>query len=133
MNRNLIQIIRTTISYLAIGLALQSLTVNNLLASQSHEDKSLKDVKVKITGANVSFEQALQQIEQQTDFKFFYIKEDVPLNEKVKLNQGEESLYQILQGFAKEYGLTINQINNQIIIKKVENAQSRTYKISGVV
>jgi outer membrane receptor for ferrienterochelin and colicin len=118
---------------LAIGLALQSLTVNNLLASQSHEDKSLKDVKVKITGANVSFEQALQQIEQQTDFKFFYIKEDVPLNEKVKLNQGEESLYQILQGFAKEYGLTINQINNQIIIKKVENAQSRTYKISGVV
>jgi outer membrane receptor for ferrienterochelin and colicin len=130
MKSSFMRIFRTTVFYLALGLVLQVITVTNLLASQSPEDKSLKDVKLKITGTNVSFEQALQQIEQQTDFKFFYIKEDVPLNEKVKLNQEEESLYQILQGFAREYGLEFSKINNQIVIKKAENT---TYKVSGVV
>jgi len=127
------KIIRTIVFYLVLWLVLQSITVNNILASQPLEDKSLKDVKIKITGVNVSFEQALQQIEEQTDFKFFYIKEDVPLNKKVKLDQEEESLYQILKGFAKEYSLAFNRINSQIVVKKAANVQRRTYKAQGIV
>ena len=130
---NFMKKFRTTVYYWALGLVLQSITVNSMLASQPPEDKDLQHVKVKITGIDISFEQALLQIEQQTDFKFFYIKEDVPLNEKVKLNQEEESLYQILHGFAKEYGLSFSKINNQIVIKKARESQSDLCKASVVM
>jgi hypothetical protein len=127
------KIIRITVFYLLLGLVLQGAKVNNMLALQPQEDKSFQDVKVKIGGKDVSFEQALGLIEQQTDFKFFYIKEDLPLNEKIKIHQEEESLYQILQDFAKEYSLTFNKINNQIVVKKAKNVRPETYKVQGTV
>ena len=107
-----------------IGLALQIIFIGSIFASQLFEDKKLEDVRIKLSSHNITLEQAFQIIEQQTEFKFFYIKEDVPLNEKVKFNQ-EESLYQILKGFAEEYGLAFNRINNQIVVKKsAANQQS---------
>jgi hypothetical protein len=107
--------------------------VNALFAFQRLEEKKLQDVWIKITDKDVSLEQTFRIIEQQTDFKFFYIKEDIPLNEKVKFKQEEEPLDQILQGFAKEYGLTFSKINNQIVVKKVNPVQPGTYKVSGIV
>ena len=127
------KILQTFIFYSFIGLVLQIFFMNGTLASQNSEEKKLEDVRIKLSSNNVTLEQAFQIIEQQTDFKFFYIKEDVPLNEKVKFNQVEESLYQILQGFAKEFGLTFNKINNQIVVNKSEKALSETYKVQGTV
>jgi outer membrane receptor for ferrienterochelin and colicin len=125
--------IRIPVFYLLLGLVLQAVTVNSVLVSQPQEDKNLQDVKVKIRRKDISFEQALQIIEQQTEFKFFYIKEDLPLNEKIKIHQEEESLYQILQDFAKEYALTFNRINNQIVVKKASAVQPERYKVRGIV
>jgi hypothetical protein len=116
-----------------MGLAAQSFFGMSLFASQLPEDKDLQDVKVKISREDVSLEQAFQLIEQQTEFKFFYIKEDVPLGEKIKINQEEKSLYQILQSFAKKFGLAFSRINNQIVVKKADPVQSGTYKVSGIV
>jgi hypothetical protein len=107
--------------------------MKNMFASQLPEETIFQDVKIRISGKDISFEQALQLIEQQTEYKFFYIKEDVPLNVKIKLHQDEESLNQILQDFAKEYGLMFSKINNQIVVKKAEIAEPRTYTLSGVV
>ena len=107
--------------------------MNTMVASALPEDSKLQDVIIKLNGENVSLEQAFQIIEQQTSFRFFYIKEDVPLNEKLKLYQGEESLYQILQGFANKFGLAFSRINNQIVVKKTTVVQFETYNVSGIV
>jgi outer membrane receptor for ferrienterochelin and colicin len=114
-------------------LILQTMGVFQLLAVQLPEDNTMRDVKVKISGDNITLAQAFQLIERQTDFKFFYIKEDVPLDEKIIINQQEESLYQILQGFAKEFGLAFKRINNQIVVKKGKTVQSKAYKVEGTV
>ena len=68
---------------------LQGLGMNKVLASQRQEDGKLEDVKIKMSVGDISLEQALRLIEQQTDLKFFYIKEDVPLGEKIKINRQE--------------------------------------------
>lgn len=131
---NILKIVQIAVLYSLLGLVQQVILVNSLLALEPpDEDKSLQDIKIKISEGDISLEQALQLIEQQTDFKFFYIKEDVPLNGKIKINQQEESLYQILQGFAKEFGLVFSRINNQIVVKKVEEVQPQTYKVQGTV
>ncbi|MGD1043945.1 MAG: TonB-dependent receptor [Bacteroidota bacterium] len=133
MKNKLFHISRTHILYFFIGLTVQFSYLNILLALPSLEDKKLEDVKIKMSGGDISLEQAFQFIEQQTDFKFFYIKEEVPLDKKIEINQQEGSLYQILQGFAKEFGLAFSRINNQIVVKKTAVVQSETYKVSGIV
>jgi outer membrane receptor for ferrienterochelin and colicin len=118
---------------LLLGLATTALPLKCLHASHLPEDKQLQDVKIKMSMENVSLEQAFQLIEQQTDFRFFYIKEEMPLGEKIKINQQERSLYQILQSFAKKFGLAFSRINNQIVVKKADPVQPRTYKVSGII
>lgn len=124
---------RITASYTLWGVVLQVLVFNQIIFSQFPEDKKLQDVKIKMSRENISLEQAFQLIEQQTDFKFFYVKEEVPLGEKIKINQQEKSLYQVLQDFAKVFGVAFSRINNQIVVKKADPVQFETYNVSGVV
>jgi len=126
-------ILQTTVFSLLFGLTLEVFAMHTVTASVVPEDSKLQDVIIKLNGENVSLEQAFRIIEQQTIFRFFYINEDVPLNEKVKLFHGEESLYQLLQNFAKLFGLAFSRINNQIVIKNTSNLQPEQYMVSGIV
>ena len=130
---NILRIVRITAFHTVLWFMLQGIVMSNARAFQRPEDKKLEDVKIKMVEGDISLKQAFQLIEQQTDFKFFYIKEEVPLSEKIRINQQEESLYQILQNFAKEFGLAFSRINNQIAVKKSNNVQSKTYTVSGIV
>lgn len=103
--------------YSFLGLILQGALVTILLAAPA-EGQNLRDIKVSVKAVDVTLEQAFQIIEQKTSFKFFYVKEDIPLNENATLIVEDESLYNILEVFAKDYGLTFNRINNQIVVKK---------------
>ncbi len=117
MKNNLIRIVKMMAFYSFLGLVLQGVLVTILLASPA-EGQNLRDIKVSVKAIDVTLEQALQIIEQKTNFKFFYVKEDIPLNEKATVIVDEESLYNILEVFAKDYGLTFNRINDQIVVKK---------------
>ncbi|RJQ62078.1 MAG: hypothetical protein C4517_07075, partial [Stygiobacter sp.] len=119
-----LKVLKLTAFYTVLGFLLQGLFVNLLLASSPTEAQNLKDIRVNLNVVNVSLEQALQIIEQKTDFKFNYIKEEIPLNERATVIVEDESLYNILEVFAKDYGLTFNRINNQIVIKKAENGET---------
>jgi TonB-dependent starch-binding outer membrane protein SusC len=104
--------------YSFMGLVLQGILVNLLLAVTPAEGQNLRDIKISVKAVNVTLEQALQIIEQKTKFKFSYSKEEIGLNEKANVVVDEESLYNILEVFAKDYGLTFNRINDQIVIRK---------------
>jgi len=118
MKKNIIRTVKMMAYYSFLGLVLQGLIVNFLFAVTPAEGQNLHDVKVSVNIVNVTLEQALQIIEQKTNFKFFYVKEDIPLNEKATVIVDDESLYNILEVFAKDYGLTFNRINDQIVVKK---------------
>lgn len=102
------------------GILLQTLLVGIIFASSPAEGQNLKDVKVTVKAVNVTFQEALVILEQKTDFKFNFIREEIPLKENVTLSVTDESLYNILEAFANDYGLIFNRINNQITIKKAE-------------
>lgn len=102
------------------GILFQTLIVGFLFASSPAEGQNLKDVKVTVKAVNVTFQEALVILEQKTDFKFNFIREEIPLKENVTLSVTDESLYNILEVFAQDYGLLFNRINNQITIKKAE-------------
>ncbi|MCX6174212.1 MAG: TonB-dependent receptor [Ignavibacteriales bacterium] len=119
-----------TAYYSFLGLILQGLLVNFLFAITPAEGQNLRDVKVSVNVVNVSLEEALQIIESKTNFKFIFFEEGLPLKEKATVIVDEESLYNLLEVFAKDYGLTFNRINDQIVVRKnqgqTENLVSAT-------
>lgn len=104
--------------YSFLGLLLQGILVNILFATTPAEGQNLRDIKVSVKAVSVTLEQALQIIESKTNFKFIFFEEGLPLNEKATVIVDDESLYNILEVFAKDYGLTFNRINDQIVVKK---------------
>jgi hypothetical protein len=130
---NIRWIVQAAAFYSFLALVHQSIAMNGLPAPESEDDKLLQDVKVIISGATISLEQAFALIEQQTELRFFYIKEDLPLTEKIIPRRGEESLGQILKDFGKEFGLAFNRINNQIVVTKAEAVQLGSYTVQGIV
>lgn len=102
------------------GILIQTLLVGFLFASSPAEGQNLKDIKVTVKAVNVTFKEALLILEQNTNFKFNFISEEIPLKENVTLSVIDESLYNILEAFANDYGLIFNRINNQITIKRAE-------------
>jgi outer membrane receptor protein involved in Fe transport len=117
MKNNFIRTVKMAAYYSLMGLILQGILVTFLFASPA-EGQNLRDVKVSINAVNITLQQALQIIEKKTNFKFDYHKEDIPLDQKATVIVDEESLYNILEVFAKDYGLTFNRINDQIVVKK---------------
>jgi len=114
-----IRIVKMTAYFSFFGLLVQGLLFNILFAAPTN-GQDLKNVKITMSAYNITFEQALNQIEKQTDFKFFYVKNEISLNENVTINVSDESLYNLLLGLAGQYNLVFQRINNQIVIKKRE-------------
>ena len=103
--------------YSFLGLLLQGILVNLLFALTPAEGQNLRDVKVSVKAVDITLGQALQIIEQKTKFRFLYNDEQMPLNEKISAIADDESLYNILEVFAKDYGLLFNRINDQIVVR----------------
>ncbi|MBA4320703.1 MAG: hypothetical protein C0412_20100, partial [Flavobacterium sp.] len=117
MKNNILRIVKMAAFYSLTGIVLQAILVTFLFASPS-EGQNLRDVKVSVRALNITLEQALQLIEQKTNFKFTFFEDNLPLQQKATVIVEEESLYNILEVFAKDYGLTFNRINDQIVVKK---------------
>jgi len=118
MKNYIMRIVKMAAYYSLMGLFLQGLLVNILFAITPAEGQNLRDIKVSVKAVDVTLEQALQMIEKKTNFKFSFSKDEIPLNEKATVIVEDESLYNILEVFAKDYGLTFNRINDQIVVKK---------------
>jgi len=120
MKKKLLMVLKMTALYSFTGLLCQIILFNMLLASPPSNAQNLKDVKINMPASKITIERAFQIIEQKTNFKFNYIKDEIPLQEGVEVDFDTESLYDILVAFAKEYGLVFNRINDQITVKKAQ-------------
>lgn len=107
-----------TTFYSILGLFLQGILVGILFASSPAEAQNLKDVKITINAKGVTLEQAFQILEKNTNFKFLYTSKEIPVGAVTDINADEESLYEILESLARNYGLIFNRINEQIVVKK---------------
>jgi len=118
MKKKLLMVLKMAAFLSFKGLLLEIVLFNILLASVPSVAQNLKDIKVSIFLNNVTVEQALQTIEEKTNFKFNYIKDDLPRDETVCINTASGSLHDILTGIAKEYSLEFKRVNEQITVIK---------------
>lgn len=93
--------------------------------------QSLQEVKLKMNLGNVTVDQTLRYIEQNTKFTFTYNRETLPLDKKIQLEVGEETLYQVLYNLAKSAGLYFHRIDNQIVIRKFGDDQNNLVNDEG--
>ncbi|MGD8778080.1 MAG: TonB-dependent receptor [Ignavibacteria bacterium] len=119
MKKNIIWVLKMAAFYSFLGLLFQSFLVNVLFASNSVAGQSLCDITVKAKLNNITLEEALQEIEKNTGFQFFYIEGKIPLKEKTSKIIEDKPLCEILENLSSEFQLVFNRINNQITIKKL--------------
>lgn len=121
MKKKLIWILKMSVYYSSLGLLIQAILVNALFAISPTIGQNLRYLKINVNAANVTFEEALNIIEEKTTFRFSYIDDEIPLSQKVTIKGNEESLYEILERFANDCGLVFERVNDQIVIKKAAN------------
>ena len=129
-----------SIKLLVRGVAILCLTLSPLMASTTTAQvKSIDEVHLKLEKKSYSLLQLFKEIEDKTDFNFFYtesaVKGQTGLNIAKTSGTVEQHLYQI----AMQTNLRFKQVNNTISVipngtgtKLVENEAQRA-KISGTV
>ena len=120
MKKKLIRIIKMT-AYLSImGIILQALFVNMIFAATPANAQNLSNIRITLEVKNVPLKTALEQIQQQTGYKFVYSKSEIPLNGNTTIVATDETLENVLRDLAEQHNITFKQINRQIVIKKAE-------------
>lgn len=125
MKKNILRVLKMTAFYTFLGVLLQALLVNIMIASSPAEGQNLRDIKLSMKAVNVTLEDAFNIVSSKTNFVFTYSKEDLPLKSNVVISVEDESLYHILEMLAVDYNLVFNRINNHIVVKKNYNGDER--------
>ena len=99
-----------------------------------------QESKISMNKTNVSIQNVIQELEQKSDYTFFYNDNQVKLNKRISVKVTNASIEQILDQMFRGSGYSYEIVNNQIIISKtkgkpeeIKEAQQQTKKIKGCV
>jgi TonB-dependent receptor len=90
----------------------------------STDAQKLDKIKISVNFNNISLQEALQTIEQKSDLVFSYNSREIPLDEKVSLNFDQSSMSEVLTKLGQDVGLSFSQVDNFIVIKKINTPKS---------
>jgi len=82
-----------------------------------------QNVKVSLNQQNVSISAVLNSIEKQTDYLFFYNKENVDVNKTISISVNKKSVSEVLARIFKNQGITYSMEGNYIVLHKKEQAR----------
>jgi outer membrane cobalamin receptor len=99
------------------GVLIQLLLVT-VVQSWPSEGQRLREVKVTLTAANVTLEEAFKLLEQKTPYRFIYEVDRTPLHARTSLNCNGKSLYDVLKNLAEQFDVTFTQIDNQVVVRR---------------
>ena len=135
MRRKLIKAAKLSVLYSSIGFLLQIFFVNFIFAVTPVKAQSFENVIVSLNLHNVTLEKVFEVLERQINYKFFYIKDEVPVNEITSVEAENEPLSNVLATLAKKHNLIFQRINNQIVIKRAPEPgkKNKKTKIIGTV
>ena len=87
-----------------------------------------QNTKLSLSGNNLTIEQVLSNIEDQSEFSFFYNLKEVDLSKKVSVNIKDQTIEEILNSLIKGTALDYTINNRLIIIHK--NHESELFEIN---
>ncbi|MCK5102486.1 MAG: SusC/RagA family TonB-linked outer membrane protein, partial [Cyclobacteriaceae bacterium] len=131
MTKNVLKLLYMTSFYSIIGIISQVLCINLAIAvnSEAQQIKSVKEVAVKITSENARLIDVFNEIENKTDFRFVYDKEDKYLYEHVDISHNKLTVENHLLQISRQTKLGFRQVNNNISVKKLNQYQRQEIEI----
>lgn len=100
---------KINLSFLMFVLALFNVQANSYSQNK----------KVSVKANDETIEKVLEQIESQSDFKFFYVTEEVDVSKKISIDKAETPIKIILGILFAGNGVSYKVLKNQIVLKKV--------------
>ena len=125
MNYNLLRKILQMSKYTFYGICLQMVLVGMLLASESEAQRqSLEKIYITVNIDNLTLEDALQLLSDETEFNFSY--NDIRINEEkiISASAKNKSMATFLKKMSKEYDLKFKRINENIYVSMKEKSGS---------
>ncbi len=125
MKKTLTNVMIMSFRGLIYGTALQVFCLTLLFAKGSEAQivQSVKDVKLSIELQNASLKECFAEIEKQTDYRFSYDHFLVDSNVKINFKSKKKSVSDLLLEISKKADLKFKQINNNINVQRLENAE----------
>ena len=107
------------------------LSIGMALASQSYAQTT----RISVLGTERTVAEVLEEIEQQTDFQFFYNNKIVDVNRKVSIDVRNEDMFVILSRLFKESNVRYKVIDKDVILTTIDVVGSDQVgkKVSGKV
>ncbi len=99
------------------GIAFQAFSISMLLASdgEAQKHRKISEVDIHVGFENSNLLAVFKEIEEQSEFTFFYYCEDLP-DTRITLNKQKRSLEQTLLSIGKEANLNFKRVNNSISV-----------------
>lgn len=131
MTKTVLKLLYMTSFYSIIGIISQVLCINLAIAvnSEAQQIKSVKEVAVKITSENARLIDVFNEIENKTDFRFVYDREDKFLYEHVDISHNKLTVENHLLQISRQIKLGFRQVNNNISVKKLNQNQRQEFEI----
>lgn len=117
MNFKLLQLITMGLKYSFWGVVVQTIFMVNLMAFEGQAQyKSVKETYVEIKQNGSSVEEIFNQIQDQTEYTFFYDKKKVRTRNSYTKLSGMYKVSDILLDISKTAKLRFRQVNNNIAV-----------------
>ncbi|MEQ6122514.1 SusC/RagA family TonB-linked outer membrane protein [Reichenbachiella sp. MALMAid0571] len=116
------------------GLVVQCFMLSSIWAEDTSAQKiqSVSDVTVEMEFTNAKLEKVFKMLENHTDFRFSYSKEDIDRSLDISFRKGESlRVRDILIDISKKSGLKFRQVNRNIIVQKgnIRNKQNNDVEV----
>lgn len=119
MKNKLLLLVKMTLFYSFIGVIMQALVLNVLLATPNNAQdfKSVKDVYLNVDFNQASLKEVFNVLEQKSGFSFGYDEKHINKNVTIDLKARSRSMESILIEISKKASLRFRQVNNDIDVK----------------
>nr|HPH47776.1 carboxypeptidase-like regulatory domain-containing protein [Chryseolinea sp.] len=122
--RTLLSTALTLTKYTLLGLSLQFLFLNMLLA-KAKAAQNIYEVKLQLKLKDKSLKEVFAIIESKTDFTFTYSSPAIDLNKKLSLDGRQKNLGEILESISEQSQIVVQQMDNLLVVKAAaEKTQS---------
>ncbi len=131
MKKLILKLLYMSSLYSVIGLISQVLWISlaSAISSEAQQIKSVKEVVVKINSSSSLLIDIFSEIENKTDFKFVYDKDDKYLYKHIDISPNKLTVENHLLQISKQTNLGFRQVNNSISVKQLNKNQPKEIEI----
>ena len=136
MKNKLLRTIVMLSKYSFLGIVIQLILFNLLLASGSNAQqqiKSVKEVYVEVEFSDAKLQDVFSSLEDLTNYRFFFHKSDIEKKVRFSLIRQRISVADLLLRISRDAELSFKQLNENISVRKTKSGELDTKKLEIII